>query len=166
GAIVSACSTEPGQDTACVASFNTISHSPQCIIKSRVMPGECWLFDGCTACVLIQLVTPVQVTTVSLEHIPACVSPTGQTSNAPRDFTVWAYPSYDSSEGIFLGHYSYNNSGSRIQFFNIQECLRRTVQFIQFRFLTNNGGIYTCVYRTRVHGKIPYSNYTTLMLSK
>lgn len=53
------------------------------------MPGECWAIKGTTGAVVIRLLGKVLVTGVSLEHIPKTLSPTGEISSAPKEFSVW-----------------------------------------------------------------------------
>lgn len=53
------------------------------------MPGECWAIRGHTGNAVIQLVAKIIITSVSLEHIPKTISPTGEIESAPREFSFW-----------------------------------------------------------------------------
>lgn len=64
--------------------------------KTGVLPGECWAFKGTTGNVVIQLLGPVHVSGVSLEHIPQSISPLGETSTAPKDFSIWVNSIFNS----------------------------------------------------------------------
>ncbi|XP_043260241.1 SUN domain-containing protein 1-like [Colletes gigas] len=103
-------------------------NTPQSIIQTGVLPGECWAFKGSSGSVVIQLLGSVDVSGVSLEHIPETISPTGETSTAPKDFSIWKEPK-KPYEIVELKIHS--NSG-------------------------NNE--YTCIYRIRVHGTLCQNN--------
>lgn len=53
------------------------------------MPGECWAIAGHTGNAVIQLIAKIIIASISLEHIPKAISPTGETDSAPREFSVW-----------------------------------------------------------------------------
>jgi len=59
------------------------------MLQPGMQPGECWAFSGSEGYLVIQLTYAIKVSEVSLEHIPVSLSPTGNISSAPRDFTVW-----------------------------------------------------------------------------
>ncbi|CAK9818895.1 Klaroid protein [Anthophora quadrimaculata] len=76
---------------------------PQAIIQTGVLPGECWAFKGTSGSVVIQLLGFVYVSGVSLEHIPQSISPTGETSTAPKDFSILVnFMSFDIKKTIYL----------------------------------------------------------------
>lgn len=54
-----------------------------------VHPGNCWAFKGSTGYLVIRLCVKIVPTAFSLEHIPKALSPTGNISSAPRNFTVY-----------------------------------------------------------------------------
>ncbi|XP_066585127.1 klaroid protein-like [Prorops nasuta] len=94
------------------------------VIQNEVVPGNCWSFKGSSGTIVLQLAKPVFVSGVSIEHIAPTISPTGETSTAPREFSVWkeADKTYEIVEITF-----HSNSGNRE---------------------------YTCIYRIRVHGTL------------
>lgn len=52
-------------------------------------PGHCWAIKGNSGGVIIKLIAPVKIDSVSLEHISKNLSPTGEISSAPNSFSVW-----------------------------------------------------------------------------
>ncbi|KAJ9585887.1 hypothetical protein L9F63_020450 [Diploptera punctata] len=127
-------------------------HSVQCMITPIVSPGHCWAFRGSKGSAVIHLVGSVYITAVSLEHIPAAISPTGEISDAPREFTIWGLICGGDEEKIHLGKFEYNKTGHRIQYFKMKDC-KRSFSKIEVRIHSNHGNsVYTCVYRLRVHG--------------
>ena len=66
------------------------SNSPRTIIQPDVQPGQCWAFRGTHGYLVIQLAATIKPTSVSVEHIPKFLSPTGKIDSAPKDFSVWA----------------------------------------------------------------------------
>lgn len=69
-------------------SFVVLPHQPD------VHPGNCWAFKGSTGYLVIRLCVKIVPTAFSLEHIPKALSPTGNISSAPRNFTVYVRPQY------------------------------------------------------------------------
>lgn len=59
-----------------------------------VMPGECWAFQGSQGTAVIKLINQIYVTGISLEHIPRSISPSGEISTAPKEFSVWVNNSF------------------------------------------------------------------------
>lgn len=52
-------------------------------------PGQCWAFKGSRGQATIKLLTPVRICGVTLEHISKSISPSGEISTAPKDFSIW-----------------------------------------------------------------------------
>ncbi|PSN46198.1 hypothetical protein C0J52_18531 [Blattella germanica] len=142
-------------DTVDVPSFfEDRLHSVQCIISPIVIPGECWAFEGSKGGAIIQLIGKVYITEVSLEHIPAIISPTGEISNAPKEFSIRVIGMVcDDEDGTLLGKFEYDIHGDRLQFFKVKDTTT-AYSHIEFRVHSNHGNSeYTCVYRIRVHGR-------------
>ena len=59
------------------------------LFQSSVMPGDCWAIRGHKGNAVIQLIAKIIITSISLEHIPKTISPTGEIDSAPREFSVW-----------------------------------------------------------------------------
>ncbi|XP_076242500.1 tetratricopeptide repeat protein 39C [Calliopsis andreniformis] len=130
-------------------------NTPQTVIQTGVLPGECWAFKGSTGNIVIQLLGPVHVSGVSLEHIPQSISPTGETSTAPKDFSIWGLDSVDDKRPFFFGEFMYDNTGSPIQYFEVQNASKRPYEIIELKVHSNSGNKeYTCIYRIRVHGTL------------
>ncbi|XP_068084321.1 klaroid protein-like [Anabrus simplex] len=131
------------------------TNAPQAIIQPGVLPGECWAFKGSTGSVVIRLVGQVRVSSVSLEHIPQSLSPTGEVSTAPKEFSVWGLSWGDDTEGFFFGQFTYDIRGKPLQRFNVTHETKVPHPYVEVKFHSNHGNHeYTCVYRFRVHGAL------------
>lgn len=54
-----------------------------------VHPGKCWAFPGSQGHALIKLAMKIIPTAVTMEHISEKVSPSGDISSAPKEFSVY-----------------------------------------------------------------------------
>ncbi|MCJ8738349.1 hypothetical protein PDJAM_G00034720 [Pangasius djambal] len=130
------------------------SQSPRAVIQPDVHPGNCWAFKGSTGYLVIRLCVKIVPTAFSLEHIPKALSPTGNISSAPRNFTVYGLEDEQQEEGQLLGQYVYQEDGDALQTYPVTENNTEAFQIIELRVLTNWGHPeYTCLYRFRVHGE-------------
>nr|XP_046188033.1 SUN domain-containing protein 2-like isoform X1 [Oncorhynchus gorbuscha] len=131
------------------------SESPRTVIQGQlVQPGKCWPFHGAQGTMTVALSHPVHVTHVTMEHISTAVSPTGHIDSAPKDFAVYGITT-DSEEGTLLGTFMFNQAGDPIQTFKLPNP-NRVYRYVELRIISNWGHQdYTCVYRFRVHGKMP-----------
>ncbi|XP_036428193.1 SUN domain-containing protein 1 isoform X10 [Colossoma macropomum] len=130
------------------------SQSPRAVIQPDVHPGNCWAFRGSHGYLVIRLSMKIIPTAFSLEHIPKTLSPTGNISSAPRNFTVYGLDDEQQEEGQVLGRYVYQEDGEPLQTYPVKENSTNTYQIIELRVLSNWGHPeYTCLYRFRVHGK-------------
>ncbi|XP_028268304.1 SUN domain-containing protein 1 isoform X6 [Parambassis ranga] len=130
------------------------SQSPRVVIQPDVYPGNCWAFKGSQGYLVIRLSLRILPTSFCLEHIPKALSPTGNITSAPRDFTVFGLEDEYQEEGKLLGHYTYEEDGESLQTFPVKEQNDKTFQIIEVRVLSNWGHPeYTCLYRFRVHGE-------------
>ncbi|KAJ8283463.1 hypothetical protein COCON_G00023130 [Conger conger] len=130
------------------------SQSPRVVIQPDVYPGNCWAFKGSQGYLVIRLSLRVRPTAFSLEHIPKSLSPTGNISSAPRQFTVYGLDDESQEEGTVLGHYTYQEDGDALQTFPTTVQNERSYQVIEVRVRSNWGHPeYTCLYRVRVHGE-------------
>uniref|UniRef100_H3C0L4 Sad1 and UNC84 domain containing 1b n=1 Tax=Tetraodon nigroviridis TaxID=99883 RepID=H3C0L4_TETNG len=129
------------------------SQSPRVVIQPDVYPGNCWAFKGSQGYLVIRLSLKIVPTSFCLEHIPRTLSPTGNITSAPRDFTVFGLDDEYQEEGKLLGQYTYQEDGDALQMFPVQEQNDKSFQIIEMRVLSNWGHQeYTCLYRFRVHG--------------
>ncbi|XP_061740866.1 SUN domain-containing protein 1 isoform X2 [Nerophis ophidion] len=130
------------------------SQSPRVVIQPDMYPGNCWAFKGSQGYLVIRLSLRIKPTSFCLEHIPKALSPTGNITSAPQNFTVFGLDDEYQEEGDLLGHYTYQEDGESMQIFPIQEPTDKAFQIIEVRVLSNWGHPdYTCLYRFRVHGE-------------
>ncbi|XP_024258479.2 SUN domain-containing protein 3-like isoform X2 [Oncorhynchus tshawytscha] len=131
------------------------SESPRTVIQGQlVQPGKCWPFHGAQGSMTVALSHPVHVTHVTMEHISTAISPTGHIDSAPKDFAVYGMTT-NSEEGTRLGTFMFNQAGDPIQTFKLPNP-NSVYRYVELRILSNWGHQdYTCVYRFRVHGKMP-----------
>ncbi|XP_051243521.1 SUN domain-containing protein 1 isoform X10 [Dicentrarchus labrax] len=130
------------------------SQSPRVVIQPDVYPGNCWAFKGSQGYLVIRLSLRILPTSFCVEHIPKALSPTGNITSAPRNFTVFGLDDEYQEEGKLLGHYVYQDDGESLQTFPVMEQNDKTFQIIEVRVLSNWGHPeYTCMYRFRVHGE-------------
>ena len=87
-----------------------------------------------------------------MEHIPKNLSPSGSIQSAPRQFVVSALSSTHDIVGYELGSFEFDISRDSIQMFKIKRKMHFPAGLMHFRFDSNWGGAYTCIYRVRVHG--------------
>ncbi|XP_017277420.1 SUN domain-containing protein 1 isoform X2 [Kryptolebias marmoratus] len=130
------------------------SQSPRVVIQPDVYPGNCWAFKGSQGYLVIRLSLRILPTSFCVEHIPKALSPTGNITSAPRNFTVFGLDDEYQEEGKLLGHYTYEEDGEALQIFPVKEKNEKSFQIIEVRVLSNWGHPeYTCLYRFRVHGE-------------
>ncbi|XP_072299441.1 SUN domain-containing protein 1 isoform X2 [Eucyclogobius newberryi] len=130
------------------------SQSPRAVIQPDVYPGNCWAFKGSQGYLVIRLSMRVLPTSFCVEHIPKALSPTGNITSAPRNFTVYGLDNEYQEEGKLLGNYIYQEDGDSLQSFPVMEPNDKAFQIIEVRVLSNWGHPeYTCLYRFRVHGE-------------
>ncbi|KTF85076.1 hypothetical protein cypCar_00021706 [Cyprinus carpio] len=160
GSIISTrCSESFDTKTALLSLFGFplwyFSQSARVVIQPDVHPGNCWAFKGSQGYLVIGLSMKILPTAFSLDHVPKSLSPTGNISSAPREFSVYGLDDEQQEEGQLLGQYVYNEDGDALQIFLVSEEVSRGFQIIEMRVLSNWGHPeYTCVYRFRVHGKL------------
>ncbi|KAM3862851.1 LOW QUALITY PROTEIN: SUN domain-containing protein 1-like [Diretmus argenteus] len=129
------------------------SQSPRVVIQPDVYPGNCWAFKGSQGYLVIRLSLRILPTAFCLEHIPKTMSPTGNITSAPRNFTVFGLDDEYQEEGKLLGNYIYQEDGEPLHTFPVMEENDKAF-IIEVRVLTNWGHPeYTCLYRFRVHGE-------------
>ncbi|XP_034566976.1 SUN domain-containing protein 1 isoform X2 [Notolabrus celidotus] len=130
------------------------SQSPRVVIQPDVYPGNCWAFKGSQGYLVIRLSLRILPTSFCVEHIPKALSPTGNITSAPQNFTVYGLDDEYQEEGKLLGQYIYQEDGESLQTFPVMEQNDKSFQIIEVRVLSNWGHPeYTCMYRFRVHGE-------------
>ncbi|VFV20667.1 sun domain-containing protein [Lynx pardinus] len=133
--------------------FLTYEMPPDVILQPDVHPGKCWAFPGSQGHALIQLARKITPTAVTMEHISQKVSPSGNISSAPKEFSVYGILKHCEGEEILLGRFVYNKTGTTIQTFKLQHEVSEPLLCVKLKILSNWGHPkYTCLYRFRVHG--------------
>ncbi|XP_072506725.1 SUN domain-containing protein 2-like [Notamacropus eugenii] len=128
--------------------------SPRAILQPDVYPGNCWAFRGPQGFAVVRLSARIHLTAVTLEHVPKALSPISNIPSAPKDFVILGLNEDSQSEGVALGHFTYDNAGESIQTFHFQGNDTAPYQVVELRILSNWGHPeYTCIYRFQVHGK-------------
>ncbi|KAJ2950712.1 hypothetical protein O0L34_g8974 [Tuta absoluta] len=125
------------------------------MLRPGALPGECWAFKGHKGEVTIRLLGTVHVSGISLEHIPAHISPTKDIASAPRVFRLEGLQFRNDEYPHVFGTFEYNKDGRPIQYFEVQKPTQNGYNLVRVRILSNWGHpVYTCVYRIRIHGDL------------
>uniref|UniRef100_A0A8C4MN80 SUN domain-containing protein 3 n=1 Tax=Equus asinus asinus TaxID=83772 RepID=A0A8C4MN80_EQUAS len=120
---------------------------PDIILQPDVHPGKCWAFPGSQGHALIKLAMKIIPTAVTMEHISEKVSPSGDISSAPKEFSVYRALLQPPCQFV------YNRTGATIQTFELQHKVPESLLCVKLKILSNWGHLkYTCLYRFRVHG--------------
>ncbi|XP_075575235.1 SUN domain-containing protein 1 isoform X4 [Pelecanus crispus] len=159
GSILSTrCSETYETKTALISLFGIplwyFSQSPRAVIQPDMYPGNCWAFKGSQGYLVVRLSMKIYPTAFTVEHIPKTLSPTGNITSAPRNFSVYGLDDEYQEEGKLLGQYVYDQGGEPMQMFPVMENSENAFQIVELRIFSNWGHAeYTCLYRFRVHGK-------------
>ncbi|XP_030316056.1 SUN domain-containing protein 1 isoform X5 [Calypte anna] len=152
------CSETYETKTALISLFGIplwyFSQSPRVVIQPDMYPGNCWAFRGSQGYLVVRLSMKIYPTAFTMEHIPKTLSPTGNITSAPRNFSVYGLDHEYQEEGTLLGQYEYDEGGEPLQMFPVMDKSESAFQIVELRILSNWGHTeYTCLYRFRVHGK-------------
>ncbi|KAM6054676.1 SUN domain-containing protein 1 isoform 7-T14 [Chlamydotis macqueenii] len=129
------------------------SQSPRVVIRPDMYPGNCWAFKGSQGYLVVGLSAKIYPTAFTMEHIPKTLSPSGNITSAPRNFSVYGLDYEHQEEGKLLGQYVYDQGGEPLQMFPVMEKSEKAFQIVELRIFSNWGHpAYTCLYRFRVHG--------------
>ncbi|KFP75433.1 SUN domain-containing protein 1 [Acanthisitta chloris] len=159
GSILSTrCSETYETKTALISLFGIplwyFSQSPRVVIQPDMYPGNCWAFKGSQGYLVVRLSMKIYPTAFTVEHIPKTLSPTGNITSAPRNFSVYGLEDEYQEEGKLLGEYVYDQEGEPLQMFPVMEKSEDSFQIVELRIFSNWGHPeYTCLYRFRVHGR-------------
>lgn len=145
-------------------------NGPEKAIEISMLPNECFAFRGQNGTLFIKLMGPAMVDSVTVEHIPAQMMPTGDVSDAPKVFSVFVskrdcwkknyVDAFFSSQGLNaqydtpheFGTFTFLANDTTIKTFNVNRS-PQYMKYIQFDFIKNNGNPErTCIYSLRVHG--------------
>ncbi|XP_074137201.1 SUN domain-containing protein 1 isoform X7 [Sminthopsis crassicaudata] len=131
------------------------SQSPRIVIQPDIYPGNCWAFKGSQGYLVVRLSMMIYPSAFTMEHIPKTLSPTGNITSAPKDFSVYGLDSEYQEEGMLLGQFVYDQEGESLQIFQAMKSPGKAFQIVELRIFSNWGHPeYTCLYRFRVHGEI------------
>ncbi|XP_061314152.1 SUN domain-containing protein 3-like [Pezoporus flaviventris] len=134
------------------------ANPPVTILQPSVTPGNCWPFHGSQGHVVIRLPVHIWPTAFTVWHISEAVSPSGEVSSTPREFTVFGVD--EAMAETLLGTFTYDVHKGIAQTFHVQKELPGTFRYIKFQVQSNWGNPeYTCVYRVQVHGTM--ASHTT-----
>lgn len=149
------------------------ANGPNRAIQPSIHPGECFAFTG-PGEIIIKLIKTVFIDAVSIEHILPQMSPNGNISNAPSNFSVYGMENgngnvssscVDSNailNAVHLGDFQYDiNKHQPLQLFQLnQNVTAQSFPIVRFIFKSNHGDPeHTCVYRIRVHGSLTKPDY-------
>ncbi|XP_006765313.1 PREDICTED: SUN domain-containing protein 1 isoform X4 [Myotis davidii] len=158
GSILSTrCSETHETKTALISLFGIplwyFSQSPRVVIQPDIYPGNCWAFKGSQGYLVVRLSMEIHPTSFTIEHIPKTLSPTGNITSAPKDFSVYGLENEYQEEGQLLGQFMFDQEGESLQTFPVPKRPERAFQIVELRIFSNWGHPeYTCLYRFRVHG--------------
>ncbi|XP_077172144.1 SUN domain-containing protein 1-like isoform X1 [Paroedura picta] len=161
GSILSTrCSETYNTQTAVISLFGFplwyFSQSPRAVIQPEVYPGNCWAFKGSEGHLAIRLSMDVLPMVFTLEHIPKSLSPKGNIDSAPKEFAVYGLADEYDEEGVLLGQYVYDQDEEALQMFPVMEVVDKAFRIVELKVLSNWGNPeFTCLYRFRVHGRLP-----------
>ncbi|XP_036597244.1 SUN domain-containing protein 1 isoform X6 [Trichosurus vulpecula] len=131
------------------------SQSPRIVIQPDIYPGNCWAFKGSQGYLVVRLSMMIYPTAFTIEHVPKTLSPTGNITSAPKDFSVYGLDSEYQEEGMLLGQFVYDQEGESLQLFQAMKSPGKAFQIVELRIFSNWGHPeYTCLYRFRVHGEL------------
>ncbi|NXR81032.1 SUN1 protein, partial [Pycnonotus jocosus] len=88
-------------------------------MQPDMYPGNCWAFKGSQGYLVVRLSMKIYPTAFTLEHIPKTLSPTGNITSAPRNFSVYGLDDEYQEEGKLLGEYVYDQDGEPLQMFPV-----------------------------------------------
>ncbi|CAD5214282.1 unnamed protein product [Bursaphelenchus okinawaensis] len=133
------------------------NYGPRTVIQRKgngATAGICWAYVGGKGQLKIKLSQPINVTSVSYEHLPIALAPDGEIKTAPKEFNVWGYKDDTVKEKHLLGTYVYDKNGESLQMFDTQfPITSHLTHVIELETESNHGADVTCLYRFRVHGK-------------
>ncbi|XP_027730363.1 SUN domain-containing protein 1-like isoform X10 [Vombatus ursinus] len=131
------------------------SQSPRIVIQPDIYPGNCWAFKGSQGYLVVRLSMMIYPTAFTIEHIPKTLSPAGNITSAPKDFSIYGLDSEYQEEGMLLGQFVYDQEGESLQIFQAMKSPGKAFQIVELRIFSNWGHPeYTCLYRFRVHGEL------------
>jgi len=116
------------------------------LLKTVEKPGDCWPMEGASGFVEFQLTKRLQLTGVSIFHIPESISPDLKT--APREFRIKARER-SSNSWTDIGKFEYRLNDALTQEFHILQS--GFFEILRLEIISNHGSKeYTCIYQFKV----------------
>ncbi|NXX89846.1 SUN1 protein, partial [Centropus bengalensis] len=94
-------------------------------------PGNCWAFKGSQGYLVVRLSMKIYPTAFTMEHIPKTLSPTGNITSAPKNFSVYGLDDEYQKDGKLLGQYVYDEEGESLQMFPVMVSLDDKIQGVR-----------------------------------
>uniref|UniRef100_A0A452RIM1 SUN domain-containing protein 3 n=1 Tax=Ursus americanus TaxID=9643 RepID=A0A452RIM1_URSAM len=133
--------------------FLTYEMPPDIILQPDVHPGKCWAFPGSQGHALIKLARKIKPTAITMEHISEKVSPSGNISSAPKEFSVYVRDNQNPCHPLGSLEMNICIRHSFVSFLYFQHDVSESLLCVKLKILSNWGHLkYTCLYRFRVHG--------------
>ncbi|KAL5254596.1 hypothetical protein ACHWQZ_G014142 [Mnemiopsis leidyi] len=161
GNVISIGCTETYYEGAPYASFMSVPlfrlpNPPNVALQPDITPGKCWAFKGNKGYMMIKLAHAVVIDGFSMEHLPRKLSLNNDISSAPNKFTVRGISHPEDSNSHYFGEFRYSDTGTSLQHFNVAQRSSVAYEIVEVDIESNHGNSeYTCLYRIRVHGKVP-----------
>ncbi|CAL1603603.1 unnamed protein product [Knipowitschia caucasica] len=131
--------------------------SPSSVLRAQnyhLTPGQCWGMEGSSMPLFIAMATHIHISHVTIGHITAEQSPTGEISSAPKEFSVYGLKQFKGEETL-LRTFEFQDNGDSFQTFEVHKHMDAVFKFVRLQVKNNYGSDYTCLYNFRVHGKLP-----------
>lgn len=103
---------------------------PDAILEDKTTPGACWPMEGKRGQVTMRLAYPMNIETVTIDHVNVNLIPEDMYTSAPKTMKLIGYPActdkgdecysmgFDMYDPIEIGLIDYDIDGSAIQTFN------------------------------------------------
>ncbi|XP_063681458.1 klaroid protein-like isoform X2 [Bolinopsis microptera] len=161
GNVISIGCTETYYEDAPYASFMSIPlyrqpNPPNVALQPDITPGKCWAFKGSKGYMMIKLAHAVIIDGFSMEHLSKKLSLSNDISSAPNKFSMRGFSHPEDSSSHFYGEYKFSDTGPSLQRFTVTHPSKVAYEIVELDIESNHGNLeYTCLYRIRVHGKVP-----------
>jgi len=115
--------------------------------------GDCAPLAGDSGYIEFELLKPIKVTHLRIDHIGQGVSTSPETT--PKEFSLSvAKDSWGDYKTVELETNTFQREGKSSQIFHVKNVSEQFVKYVRLDILSNYGSEdYTCVYRIRVHGE-------------
>ena len=133
------------------AGLNAEAAAPESALSADNSMGNCWPMAGSKGDLTVQLLVPIIVDSISVDHISH--DEAVDIRSAPKTFSVYGLNSAEGNKTHLVSGMYDVRAKSPIQSFQIPSGKISAFKFITFSVNSNYGRTdYTCIYRFRVHG--------------